>query len=281
MRRSILGGIVVIAAALVLPVISGGVDASAASAAQITASHLTVNSAKKTLTVSKDANKDSVFYYRFGKSKVVKNKTTGVSVNVLAMDKAWTTMDNTAGADVISLSSMNSAVDNFIQIKGDKTTTEFTIKIPAARSKVAAVANYEDDSPVVTLNDITDKKNPVAISGVEYRDATSAWATYSISVDFTSYLDKGGVLYFRPAAGNELLVSKVTKDISTYYEAADSEKALTVYPVNPFAGKEAKLSIVKRAKGPAIAYDLAKIRVKMARGTEMRQVSDTHRHKRT
>ena len=268
--KKLLTGVCVVAAAAA---IQFGASADA-SAATIQPKDVTIDYANQKLTVTESSTtKDLQIGFSAATCKVVKSKVKDaegkiqiVSTNTLvpAQAAAWEWHDGNANI-TIDLSSLNRAKDNYIQLKGDKNAEPLTIKIPAINSKVAAV--FDAVNAKVTINDITDRKNPVAITTgtVEYRTQYSGWTTYTAgSTKLDMYQDKGATLNFRLAASAKALVS--TAKVDTTSIPGESVYSLT----GTFPGKELKVAVAKRANGPKVTADYVNVLFSLPAKTEYR-----------
>lgn len=250
--RKLLKGTFVLAA---VAAVQMGVSAVDASAATITLKDITVDHANQQLKITESTeNKDTQIYVSTATVKNVKSKAADgtVVVSKVLTTKTWDTYDYKAGM-AVDLSTLNRAKDNYIQVKGNRFTDPITIKIPAINSKVNA--KFDAVATTVTMNDITDKNNPVAVTDtVEYRTQYSGWATYTAgTTDLTPYQQTGAKLYFRVAASANIKLNAATV-VSD--DVVDADKAaMSVYKVGAFPGKEVKVAITKRANAPKIAVN--------------------------
>ncbi len=247
--RKVLKGMFVLAA---VAAVQMGVSAVDASAATIALKDITVDHENQQLKITESSDsKDNQIYVSTATVKNVKTKGSDVVSKVLTA-KTWDTYDYKAGM-AIDLSTLNRAKDNYIQVKGNRFSDPVTIKIPAINSKVNA--KFDAINVKVTMNDITNKTAPVAISDViEYRTQYSNWSTYTAgTTDLTPFQQTGAKLYFRIAAtaNTKLSAAAVVKN-----DVVDADKAaMTVYQVGSFPGKELKVAITKRANAPKIAVN--------------------------
>ena len=252
--RKLLKGMFVLAAVAAVQIGVSSVDASASS---ITLKNITVDHENQQLKISESTeSKDTQIYVGTATVKNVKSKAADGStvVSKVLTTKTWDTYDYKSGM-IVDLSTLNRAKDNYIQIKGNRYTDPLTIKIPAINSKVGAKFDPVAAVPKVTVNDNTDKKNPVAITDdIEYRTQYSGWTAYTAgTTDLTIFQQTGSKLFFRVAASANMTLDKATKLTDDVVDA--NKAALTVYKVGVFPGKELKVAITKRANAPKITVN--------------------------
>lgn len=239
-------------------------------AASIPASAISIDYDAQRLLIKESNKTDLQVYFNIPKIKTVKKKNSDGTVmkRTVLTPSTWECYDNTAAGVTIDLSTLNRAKDNYIQVKGDQAADPVTIKIPAILSKVSA--SYDAVADQVTMNDITDKKNPVAIQNktFEYRVANSGWKTYA-GDDFTYYQVRGASMYFRIVADAKaaLQASSLTT-LTDLYDTNDQQ--VRAYVVGRFPGKEVKVRVTKQASAPKVTVDYARHQFKLPKNTEYR-----------
>ncbi|MDE6568620.1 MAG: hypothetical protein K2K70_12940 [Lachnospiraceae bacterium] len=254
--RKILTGAMVLATAAVVSV----AGSASASAADLTTSTVKVDAVNQTLTVEGSDCKEVGF------SVASVNAKTGIIKP--AADAAWEWHD---GKKVtIDLSTLSNTKDNYVQLKTD-TGEEMTIKIPAVNTKVKAV--YDAAANTVAVQDVTDSKAPVAVTGkVEFKNKYGSWAEYTAAA-LESYVYKGAALTFRVAADADTAIAAAGEKDAVIKKAATDEAGIVYYVAKAFPGKEVKVSVKKLANGPKVAANYVKNTITVPKGAEYRITS--------
>lgn len=212
-----------------------------------------------------------------GFAKVSKGKVT-VST--------WDTYDGSTVASTgvtIDLSKLSNTKDNYIALTTPNALAKDIItivKIPAA--KKVFKAEFDGATAGFSVGE-ADKGKPTlakvdATSGVnyEYRTAYSSWTKMvdnSTLASFTMYQEEGANIFVRKV-GTEQTTTSATQGSDTYkFGANDKLKAYETTATLP--GKEAKVAIKAKAKGPSISGDYAKGTVKLPKKAEYRIVGGT------
>lgn len=260
---------------MVMVIIWNGMDVSASS---IPASAISIDYDAQKLIVKENVNQttDLQIYYAVPTVKSVKKKgadgTTSKS-NVMKVS-AWDIYDyNKSIGTTIDLSQLNRTKDNYIQVKGDKHADPVTIKIPAVLTKVSATFQAVDAA--VTLNDITNKKQPVPIVGkeIEYRTNYGNWNVYTDN-DLSIYQTRGATLYFRVAAHKKEAL-ETTASSAIVSDIVDSNgQGVSVYVAGSFPGVELKVVIGKQAAAPNVTVDYGRHQFVLPKNAEYRVVAD-------
>ena len=162
-------------------------EASAASAASISAADITIDYAKQQLKVNESRDntgtKDLQIYAGIA--------TVNAKTNVITEPKSWETYDDSSAT--IDLSGLKNNKDNYIQIKGNKNSDAITIKIPAVTEKLSAKFDALNGVAKVTKKDKTDYTGDL-----QFRTQFSDWADLSNTArTFASYTQRGTTLYLR------------------------------------------------------------------------------------
>lgn len=258
----------------VMVVILNGMDASASA---IPASAISIDYDAQKLIVKENTNQATdlqVFYAVPTIKSVNKKATDGTVVKSKVMTaSSWDIYDYNKTAGVtIDLSQLNRAKDNYIQLRGDKHADPVTIKIPAVLTKVSAA--YTAADAAVTLNDITNKKQPLPLIGkdIEYRTNYGTWNPYSGN-DLSIYQTRGATLYFRVAAHKkEALSTTASSAISS--EIVDSNgQGISAYVAGSFPGVELKVVIGKQAAAPNVTVDYGRHQFVLPKNAEYRVVT--------
>lgn len=284
MKGSVLKkGLLVFAAAAAVQVGVSSMDASAAAkAGPIAAGNIKIDYENQKLIVSNSSTinvNDLQIYYGVATVKVVtkkvpdaenpKKKVT-VKQNILSV-ASWDEYDFSNNME-IDLSTLNRAKDNYIQVKGSKEMTPITVKIPKVNTKVQA--KFDAVAGTVVMNDITNKKAPVAMTDakLEYRTNYSGWKAYSATEKLSVYQDRGATLYFRVKADTTAVVGAAVKT-DQIRASWDAEEMDIYVGTGTFPGQEVKLAIGKRANAPAVTANYLTQRVNLPKTAEYRLVT--------
>lgn len=260
MMKKVLHGLLVMSAAAVISVGASSYDADAAG---ITPGSYTVDYANQQIKVTAvDAN--TKIYVAKATVTVKTDKKTGAST-MAVKNAAATEYDAKAGM-LIDISSFPVTKDTYLSIWGNKTTDPTLIKLPAATTKMKAVVDATDAT--VAINNTTDPKNPVEISGTEFCTTNGVWTDYTkaaagatkattaktTDVKLTGYADLGATLRFRVKASANATLPKATE-----IGKDDQGKAvMACVATGNFASNEVKAKIAKTANGPKATIDYNK-----------------------
>lgn len=267
--NKVLQGTLVVAAAAATWMGVGVVDASAAGASTVTAGGATLqmDPANQALEVSNATSAKEILFAVGTPNKKGEMKVT-----------AWDVYDYTSGAVSIDLSKLSNTKDNYILVKTDVADTPAIIKIPAVAKASKAVFDAAAGEVAFGTGKNASEANTAAKNktGFEYRTAFSSWKEVkdaNTTPDWSKFQQQGAVLYFRtPAfAKSDTTNNLITESTATIKLNGDTE-GTKVYEATSLPGKEAKLTIPKRANGPAVAVDYVKGTVKLPRKSEYRVV---------
>lgn len=229
-----------------------------------------------------------------GKVKIKKGESTG-TITV----SSWDVYEPTEKKINVDLSKLKNTVDNYLVLQTNKSDGKVAIvKIPV-KAKYTKVkydagravlqAGYGATSKDAALEDLTFETG--AGSGdtspggtinkaeeLEYRTAYSQWFGMTDTqkkLDLKLYQENGTQLYIR-------LKAEGSKDLSgdpdgTEKLAYDNQTAIGVYQAPSLPGKEVKVTIAAKAKGPTISADFTSGTVKIPKKTEYRLLGEDNK----
>ncbi len=206
----------------------------------------------------------------------VNAKTKAVTV------ATWDIYDGT-GAQTIDLSKLNNTKDNYLVLTANAKDSVSVVKIPAVDKATSAVFDASTAELKVgtgaSASAAKTAAKAVDSDAYEYRTTYGTWANlYANSkvVDFTQYQHEGATLYIRPR-GTSGTAAAPSATLSTQSDEAlkYGEQSVKVYEAAKLPGKEAKLNIAARAKGPAVAVDYTKSTVTLPKASEYRVAAAT------
>lgn len=198
----------------------------------------------------------------------------------------WDTYDDESKVNAgvtIDLSKLSNTKENYIALTTPNALADDVItivKIPAVKKvfkaefdgATAAFSAGEADRGRPTLA----KLDSTSGTNYEYRTAYSSWTNMVSSnklAEFGMYQEEGANIFIRKV-GTEQDMSSATQASDTYkFGANDKLKAYATTATLP--GKEAKVVIKARAKGPSISGDYAKGTVKLPKKADYRIVGGT------
>jgi hypothetical protein len=236
-----------------------------ANAATLNPEGINVDSSTQTMTVTPSGG-DTQVLVGFGTVKTQNNK------DVLAIKSTdWDVHDVSGTSVVVDLSSIKPSKDAYVQVKGNKNDDPITIKVAKSNQQLKAEKpNYTTDNPTVTFKKAEEGES------YEFRtSANSAWAPFvSGTTDLTSYIDRGATLYVRTKGSGAGAIGQSDNKVVVYPDK-NSDVTSPVYDkagdqAISFAGKEAKLSIAKRANAPKLAADYVKALITLPKSTKAR-----------
>jgi len=270
--NKVLQGTLIVAAAAATWVGAGAVDA-AATASSISAGGATIafDASNQTLKIS--GISDSAKEILFAVGTVNANKKT-VKVT------AWDTYDYSSGM-MIDLSKLSNTKDNYLLVRTEKEETPAIIKIPAAQK--TAKATIDPSIPEVKFGagaKATDATAAAKTTGFEYRTVYGSWNSVAAEANipkWSMYQEQGATLYFRTPglAGEKSTISDDGVAFEYTYNGVTEKVEKTYVATSSLPGKEAKLTIAKKANGPSVAVDYTKGTVKLPRNSEYRVVKST------
>lgn len=269
MRKKFLQGVLTLGMAAAICFGASAVQADAA----ITPANIEVNGDTQTLTV-KNASSEKEIMVGFAKQGKKSGKTT-FSV------ASWDIYEPVSGTVTVDLSNLNSAKDNFVEVKylnGDIAI----IKIPKAAAK--CVATYDATKDELEVKAGASKSAATAASSYEYRTAFSSWidgetltSGKTTAANFGKYQPQGATLYLRvPGETGDSGVAKaieVNSELTDVYEAenvTEDGKIATTYKSVSLPSKEVKLKIAKQANSPKVPVNYVKGEVTIPANTEYR-----------
>lgn len=231
-----------------------------------------VDGEKAQLTVSSATDKEVLV----GVAKVnAKGKVTVAT---------WDTYDGTSAT--VDLSKLSNVKDNYIALTTPTKLASDTItivKIPATKKvfkaefdeSTGAIKVGEADKGKPEMKDLTTTAaDATAGSKFEYRTAYSSWTAMgdaSKLADFSLYQEEGATLFVRKKGVKETAFPNSQADGT--YTFGKNEKLQAYETTSSLPGKEAKLAIKARAKGPSVSGDYTKGTIKLPKNAEYRLCS--------
>lgn len=265
--RKMIRGVLMMAVATA---VSMGISSYVASAnTTVKPADFTVDYTNQKITV-KDTTYNSKIYVAKATVTVKKVKSTNkeiTTVRTAAAAEYDLVRSNGKGTGTIDISSFSPAKDIYLSIWGNVQIDPILVKLPATNMKMKAVVDAA--STTVTMNDVSDKRNPFPVTPVEYCTSNGRWIDYEAGkTDLTDYTVLGATLRFRIKSQGNLALSSSAKEIGT---AADGStiKAYTTDGGN-FASNEFKVKIPKTAKGPKATFDYTNHLIKVPNTCEYR-----------
>ncbi len=218
-----------------------------------------------------------------GVAKVAKTGKVTVS--------SWDVYEGTNAT--VDLSKLSNVKDNYIAIKGDNAVNDIPaiVKIPSADKAISAKytpgTESGDKKDVAVLKIGTGAKasdaksnaaEVTAAGSFEYRTAySSAWKdiaseTAADKLNLTKYQNQGATIYVRAMEKTVKEAPSAQGKEKVSYEGTE----YVAYELDAkLPGKEAKVNIPARAKGPAVSADYTKATVKLPKNSEYRLVTST------
>lgn len=259
--KKVLRGLLMMTAAAAVSV---GASSYVADAAAVNPANYTVDYTNQKINVV-DTGKNTKIYV--AKTTLTDKKIKGTDEIVTTVKMAAATeYDLASTKGTIDLSSFPVTKDVYLSVWGNVQTDPTLIKLPAAKTKMKAVVDAVNTT--VTVNDVTDKLNPVEITGTEYCTTNGKWADYVPgTTKLTDYTTLGATLRFRvKASANKALAAAV--DIGK--KDADGNAIKASVGVGNFASNEIKVKIAKTANGPKATIDYNNRLVKVPNTCEYR-----------
>ena len=271
MRKKFLQGVLTLGMAAAICFGASAVRADAA----VQASNIKVNGETQTMTISSTDKEILVGF-------AAKGQKSGKTTFKVA---SWDVYEPESGTVTVDLSHLNSAKDNFVEVKdleGNKTL----IKIPAAAKK--CIASYDASKDELGVKAGASKSAATAATSFEYRTAVGSWTDGETLTDgkttakFEKYQRQGATLYLRipgeAASDGSAAAIEANSELTDVYEADDlteDGKIATTYKSVSLPSKEVKLKIAKQAKSPKVAVNYVKAEVTIPANTEYRLYGDT------
>lgn len=198
---------------------------------------------------------------------------------------AWDTYDGTTAT--VDLSKLSNTKDNYVALTTPSklATDAITIvKIPATKKVVKA--EFDASTATVKYGEAdkgkpemkvfnTTASDPMNAEGYEYRTAYTAWASMKGQtdvVDLKLYQEEGATLFIRKKGTK---TTWPTGQAEGKYTFGANDKLQAYEVTSTLPGKEAKLAIKARAKGPKATADYLNGKVKLPKGAEYRLCSST------
>ena len=271
--KKVLHGLLVLGAAAVVSVAATSYNADAKG---ITPTSYTVDYANQKIIVG-GLDGNTKIYVATTTVTAKTNKATGETITTAKTGVA-TEYDAVAKME-IDLSSFAVTKDVYLSIWGNVTTDPTLIKLPAATTKMKAVVDAVDST--VAINNTTDAKNPVEISGTEFCTTNGVWKDYttaasgkvaattskSTTVKLDGYAKLGATLRFRVKASANAALPATATELG---KDANGNAIKAYVGTGNFASNEVKAKIAKTANGPKATIDYNKQTIKIANTTEYR-----------
>lgn len=232
---------------------------------------VTVDGSKAEMTVKFSSGVQEVLV---GIGKV--NKSNVITVS--SWD-TYETKDKTDGVKV-DLSKLSNTKDNYIVLTTPAKDISI-VKIPQANKKAKAKFDAGKGQIQFDANgspaNVTDKD---VAKKIEYKTAYGNWTNMATSngvVDFSLYQEEGAKLTVRAVASGRKDDGTFDKlgtqtDTKLKYGVKGSETEYPIYEASSLPGKEVKVSIPAKAKGPKATADYVKGTVKFPKNSEYRLV---------
>lgn len=187
---------------------------------------------------------------------------------------SWATYEDSE--TTVDLSKLSNVKDNYIVLSTPGNDVAI-VKIPASDKSIKAKFSVKDGLQAGTS--ATGGASAVALTAetapkYEYRTAYSEWGSLPFTngkVDLSLYQEEGAKLFVRLKAAGNAEPAIDTSETWTYGE----QKDIAVYKSATLPGKETKVSIPAKAKGPKVTADYAKGTVKFPKNSEFRLASTT------
>ena len=187
---------------------------------------------------------------------------------------SWATYE--AEETTVDLSKLSNVKDNYIVLSTPGKDVAI-VKIPASNKSIKAKYSVKDGLQVGTS--ATGGASAAALTSetvglYQYRTAYSGWNDLELAdgkVDLSLYQEEGAKLFVRLKVAGEATPKVDTTETWTY----GAQKDVAVLKACTLPGKETKVSIPAKAKGPKVTADYAKGTVKFPKNSEFRLASTT------
>ena len=193
---------------------------------------------------------------------------------------SWDVYEPESGSVKVDLSKLKNTSDNYLVIGTNKTENVSIVKIPVAAkitkvkfdaSKAVLQAGHGASSSEAALKELTPEEG----ANYEYRTAYSQWTdmvSNSALPDFKFYQENGTQLYVRLKGGNQTTIAQQDDKEKLAYNGQTD--AIPVYVAPHLPGKEVKVTIAAKAKGPSVTADYTNGTIKLPKSTEWRLVTE-------
>ena len=190
----------------------------------------------------------------------------------------WDIYEPEGGSITVDLSKLKNTADNYLVLGTNKNENVSIVKIPVAAkvtklkfdaAKAVLQAGYGASSKEATLKEL--KADDADAAKFEYRTSYSQWKDMvkdSKLPDFKLYQVNGSQLYVRLKGAAEAQLTQPDDKEKLAYNGQETQIPVYVAPNLP--GKEVKVSIAAKAKGPSITADYVNGAVKLPKSTEWR-----------
>lgn len=264
MKRKFLRGMTALGAAAAMCAACGAVSAFASTSTStanvfpksaVTVNGVDDNDVKLTGEITVDVNDDAIA----GSKEVLFGiaKKSGSNYVVSAWD-VYDVKDAVNNNIAIDLSSLDSSKENYVQIKTEG-TEPLTLTFKAVAKPKLKGTLTTDGKIEVKDNGAVILPAKEASATYEYRTQYGSWQDYDNIDDLSKYQDRGAALYFRMKA-KEVMITPT-----------NGVCELT----NALPGKEAKVSIAKRANGPKATVDYVKGTIKLPKNAQFRIITSS------
>lgn len=195
----------------------------------------------------------------------------------------WDIYEPEGGSITVDLSKLKNTADNYLVLGTNKNENVSIVKIPVAAkvtklkfdaAKAVLQAGYGASSKEATLKEL--KADDADAAKFEYRTSYSQWKDMvkdSKLPDFKLYQVNGSQLYVRLKGAAEAQLTQPDDKEKLAYNGQETQIPVYVAPNLP--GKEVKVSIAAKAKGPSITADYVNSAVKLPKSTEWRLATAT------
>lgn len=192
-------------------------------------------------------------------TSVANVSTKGVKIS------SWDVYEgNTAKVD---LSKLSVTKDNYIAVKTDDAKA-FLVKISATSKKFTIKLDKEKPKISTFTTD-----GEAFGTKIQIRSALGSYGTADeyTNFDFSNYLYQGASLYARLPYSSQTPTKEAT-DLDSAVRG--DETKYEVYDIGTFPGKEAKISVSKKAKGPNVSIDYVKGTVSIPKKAQYRVIKE-------
>lgn len=269
-----------------VPAVVKADDAATVATPAIPATSITVDGSKGLLTVSSTAKEVLV---GTGKANV-KKATITVS--------KWDVYEPKENKVNVDLSKLKNTTDNYLVLSTSTDESKISIvKIPVAAKYTKVKYDAKTESLEASYGDSAKNAKTVTLAGgttasgdqaaandadiakFQYRTTYSGWEFFAtVKPDLALYQENGAQLYVRLKAGatatdTTTSGSQVTKGTETLtYDNGQEDLKVPVFDAQSLPGKESKVTIAAKAKGPSVTANFTTGMIKLPKNTEYRIV---------